>query len=340
MTASDTPSPVSASASIPSPTPGLCRWTRDGIIGFAWTPFETPAKLALPAALRERLENAAARFKGGRDAYHSARLSWRRGAFFYGPSGSGKTAASRALARLLEWPHFTVPAHEILDSHLLERALADAISAPERVIVLEDVDLMIRRMEPEVFFTLLDHALERAEGTFWIATSRHPEDSPKTQLIRPGRFDESVRFDVPQAALRKEILMNDFLVPYFPALPESEGDGERILGELVEATDGLAFSHFEEMRQIAAQLRMEGREAEFWGAARSYIQDQIIAGDRWGGLSDTTNEVNERVRHVDPRVLQAALDMTDVFRALMEKTIGDAAEKARADRNEGKSGNA
>jgi hypothetical protein len=38
----------------------------------------------------------------------------------------------------------------------------------------------------------------------------------------------------------------------------------------------------------------------------------------------------------DDRVLQAALDMSDVFRLLMEKVIGDAADRARTEQlNEG-----
>lgn len=309
----------------------ILRWTRDGILGFAWTPHESVEKLALSPALKDRLERTAATFKEGRDAYHAVKLSWRRGIFFFGPSGAGKTSASRALARALGWEHLTIPAHEILDSHLFERALFDVIAKDKRVIVLEDVDQIVKRMEPEVFFTLLDHAMERADGTFWIATSRHPEDSPKTQLVRPGRFDESIRTEWPAATLRKELLMNDFVVPFFSTLSEDE---EKLLAELVEMTSGLSYAHFEEMRQIAARLKIENREAEFWETVRGYIQDQLIAGDRWGGLSDSTHDLSERVRHVDSRVLQAALDMSDVFRGLIEKVIGDAAEKSRQTQNE------
>ena len=56
---------------------------------------------------------------------------------------------------------------------------------------------------------------------------------------------------------------------------------------------------------------------------RSFVEDQRIAGDRLGGLSDSTAELQERVRQVDPRMLLAALEMTDVLKKLMEKVIGD-----------------
>ena len=184
----------------------LGRWTRDGILDFTWSPFESFDKLVLTPALREKLARRVQAFLMGEEEFHSLRLPWRYGIFFFGPSGCGKTAAGRAIARSLDWHHLTIPAHEILDSHLFERALSDAVSQSQRVIVLEDVDLMIRTMEPEVFFTLLDHAMERAEGTFWIANSRHPEETPKIQLLRPGRFDEAVRLEPPNLELRRELL--------------------------------------------------------------------------------------------------------------------------------------
>lgn len=311
----------------------MLRWTRDGVLGFAWSPHENTEKLALAPVLRERIALLVSNFQDGREAYHSAKLSWRRGLLLFGPPGAGKTAASRTLARSLAWEHFTIPAHEILDSHLLERALSEAITASKRVIVLEDVDQIVSRMEPEVFFTLLDHAMERAEGSFWVATTRHPENSPKTQLIRPGRFDESLRLDLPNAALRREILRDDLVVPFFATLPGG-GDEEAHLADLVSRTDGLSFSHFEELRCLAARLKIEKRDAEVWSSVRDYIEDQIIAGDRSGGLSDSTTQLRDRIEQVDARVLQAALDMTDVFRGLMEKVIGDAAEKARDRRGE------
>jgi SpoVK/Ycf46/Vps4 family AAA+-type ATPase len=310
----------------------ILRWTRDGILGFAWTPHENTEKLTLAPALRTKLAQTAAAFREGRDAYHSAKLSWRRGILLFGPAGTGKTAASRAMARALDWEHLTIPAHEILDSHLLERALGDALAAGQRVIVLEDIDQVVSRMEPEVFFALLDHAMERAEGTFWVATTRHPEDSPKTQLIRPGRFDESLRLDLPGTALRREILRDDLVVPFFAALPAGT-DEEAMLTDLVTRTDGLSYSHFEEMRGLAARLKIEKRDGELWSLVRDYIEDQVIAGDRGGGLSDATLVLRDRVQQVDSRMLQAALDMTDVFRGLMEKVIGDAAEKAREKSN-------
>jgi SpoVK/Ycf46/Vps4 family AAA+-type ATPase len=301
----------------------FCRWTRDGLLHFNWNSYESFESLILVQNLREKITKRVQLFREGKEIFQSARLSWRYGYLLFGQTGTGKTAATRAIARFLEWDYFTIPAHEILDSHLLERALAEVIQKPHRVIVLEDVDQMIERMEPEVFFCLIDHAMERAEGTFWIATTRHAENTPKTQMIRPGRFDESIRFDLPSSDLRKELLAR--LLP-----EEIREPNEAQIPEYVSLTEGLTFAHFEELRQIVARMRLEKIEAgDFLPVIKSYIEDQLIGGDRLGGLSDQTMELRERVRQVDSRVLASALDMTDVFRTLMEKVIGDAAEQAK-----------
>jgi SpoVK/Ycf46/Vps4 family AAA+-type ATPase len=306
--------------------PKLVRWTRSGILEFSWSPFESLEKLVLPAALRERLIARAEALAMGEAHYHELRLPWRYGIFLYGPSGTGKTAASKGLALQLNWRHITLPAHEILDSHLFEKALFDAISEEHAVIVLEDIDVILRRMEPEVFFTLLDHAMERAEGSLWVATSRHAETIPKTQLLRPGRFDESIRMDLPQVDLRKEILTQ--VLGVSDEILDPPPEGVMNLPTWLEMTAGLSYSHFEELRQLTARLRMEKRLAEdIQFEMKSFVEDQLIAGDRLGGLSDETARVEERVRQVDPRILMAALQMTDVFRTLIEKVVGAAANQ-------------
>jgi SpoVK/Ycf46/Vps4 family AAA+-type ATPase len=305
--------------------PLISRWTRSGILNFSWTPYETFEKLVLTSNLHDRFAHIASHFLNGKTEFASLQLPWRYGVFLFGPSGAGKTAASRGLARALNWDHFSVPDHEILDAHLFERALYDAVSQSQRIIVLENVERILQRMEPENFFTLLDHSMERAEGTIWIATTRHAENIPKTQFLRPGRFDESIRMELPNNALRERLLRS--LIGTLPENPENL-DGSDPWAEWIELTQGLTFSHFEELRQISARLKIERREpSEVQLALKSYIEDQLIAGDRLGGLSDETLELQQRVQQIDPRVLMAALDMTDVFRALMEKVIGDATQQ-------------
>lgn|GEM_PF-1042377 len=306
-------------ASAISSTHSSClRWSRQGWLAFAPPPHEDPSRLVFDAELRNQLERLSRAFRDGRENFEALRLPWRRGLLFSGAAGQGKTAATRAIAHNLgpATPYITIPAHEISHAGLLERAFADALvhlapATGPSVVILDHLDEMITRMEPHEFFNVLDHALERSRGTLWIATTRHAELLPKTQCVRPGRFDINVRFDGPPLPLREVLLRN---LPLGLANDSS-------FHELLELTEGLTYAHFEELRQICATLLMEGREYEIADAVRGHLRDQLIAGNRQGGASDLTEALGRRIEEVDPRTLQAALNMTDVLGALMEKTL-------------------
>ena len=108
----------------------LYRWTRDGFLTFGWSQYETPEQLILHPELRETILNLTQQFQASADLFHSQRLLWRQGLLIFGPSGCGKSAVSRAIARILGWNHVSIPEHEILDSHQLEKALSQVVSTP------------------------------------------------------------------------------------------------------------------------------------------------------------------------------------------------------------------
>ena len=305
-------------------SPHAYQWSRHGWLPFPPPRHEDPARLIYDAPLRATLERLARLFRDGRENFEALRLPWRSGLLLSGPAGQGKTAATRALALFMgkTTPYITVDSSEITGAGALQKALSDLLTFQQtlpapRIVVLDQIDQMIARMETQEFFSLLDHALARSEGTLWVGTTRHAELLPKTQSIRPGRFDRSLRFEGPSLELREVLLRN---------LPLGLSD-ENSFRELLELSEGLTYAHFEELRQICAGLLLEGREHEIPDAVRSHMRDQLISGDREGGVSDSTSEVNRRVTEVDPRVLRAALDMTDVIEALMEKTLDAAFEK-------------
>jgi hypothetical protein len=117
------------------------------------------------------------------------------------------------------------------------------------------------------------------------------------------------------------------------SVSEDPGD-DSPLQEWVENTNGLSFAHFFELKYVKARMVLNSNDREeIVMNLKNYVEDQMIAGDRWGGLSDSTQNLNERVNQVDPRVLMAALDMTDVFKRLIEKVISDAMIQGGASSN-------
>ncbi len=310
--------------------PFFLRWSTRGWLSFSPAPFETPESLIYPDSTREKLKTLAEQFRDGRESFEALKLPWRRGILFAGGPGQGKSAATRAIASYLGSTtlHITLPAHEVLNAGGWDWACAQILQKIEErqaldpsvraVVVLDQFDEFTRRMEPQDFFQILDHAWARSQGTLWIATTRHPDLVPKTQAIRPGRFEQMFRFDGPNLETREKLLRN---------LPLGVSD-EYTFRELLDLTESLHFAHFEEMRQICAHLLLEQREMELISAMRVYLQDQLLTSDRSGGYSDVTLNLMQRVHEVDPRVLKSALGLTDIFTALMEKTLADAFEKA------------
>jgi SpoVK/Ycf46/Vps4 family AAA+-type ATPase len=222
-----------------------------------------------------------------------------------------------------------------LDAHFFARALAAAAAAPGRVAVIEDVDQILHRMEPEEFFGLLDFTLERNEGFVWFCTTRHPSKLPKSHLIRPGRMERMIRVDPPDASLRRALWI-ELLVPHFSSIERSQEEGaapaeldEATLADLVTKSEGLVQAHFEELRRVSARLRMEGRQMEFMTEAESFISDQVLTPDRSGGASDSSAELQTRLDQADARTLLAAMDMADVLKRVMKKVIADAFEDAQ-----------
>ncbi len=297
----------------------LHRWTPEKTVEMPLPPYLSQEKLIRAEHLRSRLFETATHLKNAQEACESLGVAWRRGLFFFGPAGSGKTAAAQALALHLGWKLLVIPGHEILSPLQLEHALAEVCSLDHgsRIILLENVDRMYPKMEPEVFFDLLDEGFSSVQGALWIATTKHASVLPKAQLVRPGRFDETFRFEPPSAPIRAELIRE---LPMPP--PDTEA-----LEALVDRTADLSYAHFEEMRCLCAQAIIANREMEIGLLLEDYFADQLLARERAGILSDDRERLDARIQQMDPRLLLAAMDMNDSLRRVMEKVLGDSLDR-------------
>lgn len=309
--------------------PKLLHWTRTGVVEGSWGPYETFESLVFSDEMQAAIQKLALGFLGAQDFCRKARLPWRRGAFVFGPAGCGKSAATRAVALQLGWQHLTIAAHEIADSNNLMRALFAAVAHAPGVVVLENLDMLLRRVEPDVFVDLLDYANERADGVFWMATTRRAEEVPKNSLLRPGRFEESLRFTPPSAETKRkyyETHLEPFMVAALGGQAELLTAMKQEHLTLLEQNEQLTYSHLQEMRLLIAKVIMDGNPDRLVSEFQSFCQEQLIAGDRWGGPSVALTELGERIKQIDPRLLVSALHVTDAFKKIVETTISNATE--------------
>ncbi len=323
-----------------APVAKLLQWSRTGTVECPWGAYENFELLVFSAALQTQIQKLALGFLGAQDFCIKARLPWRRGAFVFGPGGSGKSAASRAIALLLGWQHITIPAHEIMDANHLTRALIECARHSSSVIVLDNIDQILTRIDETVFFDIFDLVSERADGIVWIVTSRKPETIPKNQLVRPGRFEEALRLTPPNADVKKkyyETYLEPFMVAALGGQPEALGQAKLEHIALLESNPDLSYAHLQEMRLLIAKVIMDGDPERLVPEFQLFCQEQVIAGDRWGSPSSQSNELADRIKLSDPRLLMSALHITDAFKKIVEATISNATDAIKAAQSESNS---
>lgn len=305
--------------------PKVVQWTRTGLVQKNWGSHESFEALVFSPRLAAQVQKIALGLLGAQEICAKARVAWRRGAFVWGPPGGGKTAVTRAVALLLGWRHVTISGAEILDVHHLVRALHESAAINQAVIVIENIDQILRRIDTGVFLDIFDDVSNRSEGLFWMATTRRPEDVSKIQLVRPGRFDDSLRIANPDAETKRKYYAT-YIEPIMTTLGIDAALSKQENLPLLEANDQLSFAHLEEMRCLLVRVLMDGDSAKVGQELSTYCQEQVIGFNRWGGRTEQALELEERVRHTDPRHLLSALEVTDAFKRVIELTVGSAAE--------------
>jgi transitional endoplasmic reticulum ATPase len=142
-----------------------------------------------------------------------------RGVLFAGPPGTGKTLLARILASQSKASFFLVSGPAIVskwvgDSEELLRNIFTAASSEERAVIFFDEIDSIAGQRGETsessnrlvaqFLTLMDGS-QRNGNVVVVAATNRPNDIDAA-LLRPGRFDWVVQFELPDEADRRKIL--------------------------------------------------------------------------------------------------------------------------------------
>ncbi len=183
-----------------------------------------------------------------RERLLAARQHLKRGLLLYGPPGVGKTHAVRYLIGQLT----EVTILELSGDSL--GAIAEACSVARTLqpamIVVEDVDLIAedRGHYPgsnPLLFQLLNEMDGLAEDTdivFLLTTNRADVLEPAL-AARPGRVDQAVALDLPDAAARRQLF-----ALYRGGLDVDESN----LDAVIDRTDGVTASFLKELLRRAA----------------------------------------------------------------------------------------
>jgi hypothetical protein len=144
----------------------------------------------------------------------------RRGVLLTGPPGNGKTMACRWIweeCRRRNWEYRIVTPNTYRQARYScdpEGAVQQLFSVQRRgVIFFDDMDLALRDRnradeteDQAVFLTALD-GIRPQEGVAYVFTTNCPLESIDRAFKRPGRIDVALRFDPPDDALRRRLLL-------------------------------------------------------------------------------------------------------------------------------------
>ncbi|TYP81265.1 AAA family ATPase [Blastococcus xanthinilyticus] len=214
-------------------------------------------------------------------ARHKARLlaagqHLKRGVLLYGPPGVGKTHTVRYLMSSLQGTTVIQLTGNAL--HLIAEACSVARALQPAMVIVEDVDLIAedRGMHPgqhPLLFQLLnemDGLAEDADVVFVLTTNRADLLEPAL-AARPGRVDQAVALELPDAAARRAL---------FDLYRGSLRVDTSRLDDVLARSEGVTASFLKELLRraalLAASRTAEGERLEVSAADLDAALDELL----------------------------------------------------------------
>ena len=223
---------------------------RGGALQFHRRPAVSAQDVILPSDTLAAITRQVVGVAEHRDRLLAARQHLKRGLLLFGPPGVGKTHSVRYLTSQL--PDMTIMLLSGDSLQFISTACSVARTLQPAMIVVEDVDLIAedRGMHPgqhPLLFMLLnemDGLAEDADVVFLLTTNRADLLEPAL-AARPGRVDQAVALDLPDAEARRRLFRL-----YRAGLEVDEAR----LDDVIERTAGVTASFLKELLRRAALL--------------------------------------------------------------------------------------
>src|SRR5215213_142641 len=230
---------------------------RGAALHFHRRPALTVEEGILPAETLAAINRQVVGVAEHRERLLAAQQHLKRGLLLYGPPGVGKTHSVRYLTSQLDGVTIVLLSGESLG--LISTACSVARTLQPAMIVVEDVDLIAedRGMHPghhPLLFQLLnemDGLAEDADVVFLLTTNRADVLEPAL-AARPGRVDQAVSLDLPDADSRRRLIR---LYRGSLVLDESR------LESVIARTEGVTASFLKELLRRSAIIAASESEA-------------------------------------------------------------------------------
>jgi cell division protease FtsH len=259
----------------------------ESLLTFETRPHVPREHLVLPEEVLGQVRRQVITVAQHRDALRAGGQHLRRGVLLYGPPGTGKTHTVRHLMGLL--PDTTVLLISGPAVVLVGEACAIARNLQPAMVVVEDVDLiamdrdMAEAAQPMLFELMnqMDGLAAEADIVFVLTTNR-ADMLEQALAARPGRIDQAVEMELPDAAARRALVEL-----YRGALGWEVG--EPTLEAAIGRTAGTTASFTKEMLRRAALVSLERDPGQ---SAPTITDADLVAG--LDELLDSRNRMTRR----------------------------------------------
>jgi hypothetical protein len=226
---------------------------RSGALTFHERPRMTADQLVLDPAVLAVIERQVVGIARNRERLLAARQHLKRGLLLYGPPGVGKTHTIRFLVGRLHGVTVIELSGDSLS--MIRTACSVARTLQPAMVVVEDVDLIAEERgrhggENPLLFELLnemDGLADDADVVFLLTTNRADLLEPAL-AARPGRVDQAVALDLPDAEARRRLFL----------LYQGDLQVDRSrLDSVLERTEGVTASFLKELLRRSALVAAE-----------------------------------------------------------------------------------
>lgn len=215
----------------------------------------------LPADQKKAIKVGALEFFNKKDIYIKNNLPFKRGLIFAGEPGTGKTLTGKALLNKSESTFIWVTSADLsnsygdINSKAFKQYLEMAKELSPCILFAEDVDdYLDSKSAVDTIKTQMD-GLNSMDGVVTILCTNYPESIPKSLIDRPSRFDDVIKFELPDEELRLEILeahMKSVTIK----------DRDTALKTIAKKSEGLTGAHLKEVAVYSILLAADDNNRE------------------------------------------------------------------------------
>ena len=256
---------------------------RASALQFHRRPEVTADEVILPAETLATIRRQVVGVAEHRGRLLAAGQHLKRGLLLYGPPGVGKTHSVRFL--IAQMTEVTIVELSGESLHAIGTACSVARSLQPAMIVVEDVDLIAEEREMygganPLLFSLLNEMDGLAEDTdvVFLLTTNRAEALEPALAARPGRVDQAVELQLPDADARKRLF-----ALYRGGLDVDESNLDSVMGR----TDGVTASFLKELLRRAALIAADADRGDGGGGRLAVSAAQL--DEALDELMDTRN---------------------------------------------------